>query len=122
MNRREILARKLHSDTHADGGATYYFGGAVPLDQPAGFIVGGAAGLSVVVPVSAGWEAYEKALKALEAVTDTPIAFVGTWIEGDHVYIDSVNHYRFLEDAVKVGRDRGEIAYYDVAMQTSYPL
>jgi len=42
-------------------------------------------------------------------------AYLGTWIEGDTVYIDVAENVPDLETAVRLGRQRGEKAIYDVA-------
>lgn len=118
MNRRETLAAKLHTETLAEGGCTLFANGE-RANHTHGWVVGGRAGISVVVREDATVDHYVKALKALEAALGHPPVMVGTWTHDGQVYVDESTWHREYMDAAVTGRIRGELAIWNVAGQRS---
>ncbi|SHN24583.1 hypothetical protein [Streptomyces yunnanensis] len=46
----------------------------------------------------------------------------GTWVSGDVLYLDLVEIIEDREDAMRLGRERNELAIYDAGTQSEIPL
>lgn len=51
-----------------------------------------------------------------------PEGFMGTWMSDGIIYVDAVDWFETLDEAVRVGMARGEQAIYDVAADGSLDL
>ena len=49
----------------------------------------------------------------IAAHADAP--FIGMWTEDGRVFLDAVDHITDRDDAIKLGRERHELAIYDIA-------
>lgn len=48
-------------------------------------------------------------------ILESHVTFLGTWIDGGRVYLDVSQHVVKREDALALGRARGELAIWDCA-------
>jgi hypothetical protein len=100
-------AETLHKLTTANGGATYLHDrGYVtePTDRPL-YVVGGAGNVRVV-PTST--------FRATDVPINRDADGIGTWIDGDKTYTENVTAHRNRSAAIKVARERGEKAIFDL--------
>ncbi|MEU5299729.1 hypothetical protein ACH4YO_08055 [Streptomyces noursei] len=58
----------------------------------------------------------------LLAVASNERMWYGTWVSGDVLYLDLVEIIEDREEAVRLGRERNELAIYDAATQSEISL
>lgn len=58
-------------------------------------------------------------LQVLQAACD--VGYVGTWRDGDSVYLDAVAHVDTLAEAVRLGVERDQVAVWDCANACEVP-
>jgi hypothetical protein len=113
----------LRNDILNSGGGTYAIekGQFWKIEPKAGYAV---AMDGVVVPFGTPWDAIERLLRKIAKERDAD--YVGTWLDGDVIYLDSV--YRFmpgehaLVNAMRYAYRLGQKAIYDFASKTSLPV
>lgn len=106
----------LAADTLANGGATRRIRDA---HTPTDGVCVGRPGQGTT------WEAalftVETAVSAtLRGRIFTGEACVGTWINEGTLYVDIVDRFESLADALAAGRERGELAVFDLATGTEH--
>lgn len=110
MNRTQalnILARTLQ-----EGGGTFQNGLDVSDQLESGFVVGG------IIPSSVQpADAHNTIVNELIELSDK-YSLIGTWLHEDEIHIDAVEIVDNLEDALALGKARGELAIWDVANAT----
>lgn len=99
----EILQR-----TNAEGGITLL--NMCEVTHEIGYIVGG-AGPSSIVPCND-----VRALsQALNNLTNAGYTLVGTWFNDGHIHVDAVEWVESREEALRLGKERQEVAIWDCA-------
>lgn len=100
------------TDLVARGGGTYEQGTYLPFTPRDGFAVAFRGGVKLS---SRGctMAALERWLKAV--ATEFEASFVGTWLDGDTVYIDAVRYIRSPREAIAFGIEQQQLAIYDFA-------
>ena len=114
---RENLWHEIVKLTLANGGLTINpRNGEVYNGQ--GYAVGGVLP-SVTVPVNSDWHEMVKdfVLSNAEIFLNGRPVYLGTWIDGDVVWLDASEIYEDLDTALTVARERGEKAIWDFANQ-----
>lgn len=105
------LALNLLDAALADGGGTFYADGD-PFTRN-GFIVGGKApSLVISADTAIGPDTTEMVARWID---DNRSRMYGSWLDNDTIYIDAVDVYDDREQAIEVGKLRGEKAIYDMA-------
>jgi hypothetical protein len=101
------LALSLLDAAFKDGGGTFYADG--DTFDGTGFVVGGKAptftcAATVIGPASVqAW------------MFNNPSRLYGSWMDDGTIYIDAVDIFDDRDQAIEVGRLRGEKAIYDMA-------
>lgn len=101
------------------GGGTFDLVEGAPASQTTGYYVGGADNVEAITfPVDgpADWEA------AISTVRAARSAYVGVWEDGGLYYVDATERVEDKRVALKLGAERGELAIWDIAGQTSIYL
>lgn len=110
MNRTQalsIIARTLQA-----GGGTFQNGYDVTDELESGFVVGGVLPSSIQPA-----DAHNTIVNELIELSDNH-SLIGTWLHEDEIHIDVVEIVDNLEDALALGKARGELAIWDVANAT----
>lgn len=129
---------KLYRDTLANGGSTVELATLKVPGKTNGYFVGGAVDYKGVrIPEvtftreeftqhKLGYlmgQMYVNRLTTEEyRLGIKPKGFMGTWMNEGVIYVDAVDWFETLEEAVRVGTERGELAIYDVAADGSLDL
>lgn len=98
------------------GGGTFDLVEGGPASQTTGYYVGGADNVEAITfPVDspADWHA------AVDKVRGAGSAYVGVWEDGGLYYVDATERIEDERMALTVARQRGEIAIWDIAGETS---
>lgn len=104
--------REIISETLANGGGTF-----PPVAD--GYMVGGVAS-GVIADMPKFEMMLGEFVQDNEAVLVT--AHLGTWIHEGKVYIDVSERIGNREDAMRLARERGELAVYDIGTGTTIPV
>ena len=114
------IAETLLSRTARDGGVTVSLETGDVAAHTSGFYVGGRVA-GYTVPVGATLMDYIGASNRLANAMDGT-GYVGTWTDGDLVYVDASDHVEDFETAVKLAASRGELAIWEIAGGTEFRL
>lgn len=101
------------------GGGTFDLVVGAPATRTSGYYVGGADNVEAITfPVGgpADWEA------AVSKVVAARSAYVGVWEDGGVYYVDATERVEDRRLALKLARERGELAVWDIAGETSIYL
>ena len=93
----------LYALTINDGGATVTNG----REPATGAYIVALPG-AIIVPV----DSYPEFADAVEAQSLRSV-LIGTWVDGPRIFVDAVESYSDRDEAVRVGRERGQLAIYD---------
>jgi len=110
----------LHEQTIRDGGLTVNIDSAVIIN-PAHFIgtdayVVALPGGSVVPTFNVG--RFVDAVRSQEA-RNGGHGFIGTWVSGPNIYVDTVEFIYDRDEAIRTARERGEQAIYNLGTSES---
>lgn len=109
MELDQIVSELLEA-TMRDGGCTVDTKTFQPSSKAAGYFVGGTVP-ETVIEVS---EHAAKSLKlAVSAALTNGVEYLGTWVHENNIYVDGSQWITSLADAIKLGRERGELAIWD---------
>ena len=114
MNRTQalnIIARTLQA-----GGGTFRNGFDITDELETGFVVGGKVATSVQ-PASSRHLALNTIANELIELSDNH-DLIGTWLHEGEIHIDVVDILEDKEAALNLGKERGEIAIWDIANAT----
>lgn len=89
------------------GGTVSTKGLSLPLD---GYWVGGVTD-TLIAPQGASGSALLESLRVLASGAD----WLGFWAHSGRVYVDATSWHPTLDEALRFGRVRGEIAIWDIA-------
>lgn len=110
MNRTQafsIIARTLQA-----GGGTFQNGRDITDELESGFVVGGKVATSVQPA-----EAHNTIANELIELSDNH-SLIGTWLHDGEIHIDVVEIIEDRDEALTLGKERGEIAIWDIANAT----
>lgn len=110
MNRTQalnIIARTLQA-----GGGTFQNGRDITDELESGYVVGGVVATSVQPE-----DAHETIANELIELSDNH-DLIGTWLHEGEIHIDVVDILEDKEAALNLGKERGEIAIWDIANAT----
>lgn len=108
MDMQELLAATL-----ANGGATFDPRTGMLLQPKRGYAVGMRADTFATLPTDTDADALGAAVTALRYAY--PTALVGTWVDGGVIHLDPVEVVASRETAVRLGRERSQLAVYAFA-------
>lgn len=111
------IAETLLARTARDGGCTVSLVSGDMATHTSGFYVGGVVP-AIELPVGATLAQYVGASNRIANAMHGR-GYVGTWTDGDTVYVDGSEWYADAETALRVGRERGELAVWEIAGGTS---
>lgn len=109
----------LLADLADHGGGTYEAGTYLPFTPRDGYAVAFIGGVKVS---SRGCTlaVLERWLKAV--ATEHEASFVGTWLDGDMVYVDAVRYIRSRDEAIAFGIEQHQLAIWDFAAGAAIKL
>lgn len=110
MNRTQalsIIARTLQA-----GGGTFQNGYDVTDELETGFVVGGVLPSSIQPA-----DAHNTIANELIELSDKH-SLIGTWLHDGEIHIDVVEIIEDRDEALTLGKERGEIAIWDIANAT----
>lgn len=93
------------------GGVTFYANTLQIVSHDSGFYVGGATATVVIPESEFDSETLSQAISDVSGRT----RYIGTWVHDGSVYVDAVTYLRDAKQAIELGRERGELAVYDIA-------
>lgn len=110
------MVMNIITDTLANNGGTFRNGDNISDTLTTGYVVGGIVPSQIVS--ADNQDELSRVLSQFVATYDV----VGTWLHDGMVHVDAVEVYDSREDAISVGRTRGEIAIWNVADSTEITL
>ena len=111
MNGREVLA-----DTLMGGGGTYDLSDVERVQPATGYAVGLRGGVDFPLGNLSDTRLEELAqaiILAVAGIRKGTASYIGTWIDGDRLYIDPVIIFRDKEVALGRALSEGQLAIYD---------
>lgn len=109
------MIRALWRATADAGGATMARDGTVPT---AGYAVGATPGTAVVVPDTAGYRSFARAVKRV--LREHPAPYIGTWRHAGAVHVDPVIVVSSRRAARREARAHDQVAYHGLRAAITY--
>ena len=102
------------------GGGTFHAETCIPFEPIAGYAV--AVGGVILDPAITGSFRFRNAWK--HVASEFMTLFVGTWLDGDNLYVDAVRYFgpEWRDEAIALGREHNQLAIYDFAAGESITL
>lgn len=114
--------RRIAVDTLADGGGTYQRATGASVTHSDGYYVG----VGNVATFHLPFTTVDEIRLAVQSVWPTTLPhdaqYVGTWFDGEYLYVDYVTHVQDRAIALALAARHGERAIYDCATGTSIPV
>ncbi len=106
-------ASELLRATMTDNGGTFDRTTGAPVRHRTGYMVGGVFTRTVTTNQAARHPSLVAREIASVANRPNAAAYVGTWIDGESLYIDLSEHVADIDTALALGAERGELAVWD---------
>lgn len=104
------VSSELFEVTMRDGGCTVDAKTFESASKDSGYFVGGVIPEAVV---EATGDAAKSFMEAVGVALTKGVEYLGTWVHEDRIYVDGSQWIADLDEAVKLGRERGELAIWD---------